>query len=166
MKTLSLLRHAKSSWKDSSLDDFDRPLNKRGRRQSAALGDLLAGLHWSPDLLLVSPAVRTYDTARCIGAHLSLKSAALRTDKTLYEADWSHLFERIRATDDKIDHLMLCAHNPGLTDLINRISDSQVANLPTCGLAVLRLNVKSWSELGQSPGALSLLLTPKGLNFR
>ncbi|WP_097461174.1 SixA phosphatase family protein [Mangrovitalea sediminis] len=166
MKTLTLLRHAKSSWKDTSLKDFDRPLNKRGKKQSAAMGDLLASLHWSPDILVASPAVRTYNTARCVGAHLSLKTSALTTDKTLYNADWSQLFECICRTPDHIDHLMICAHNPGLTDVINRLSDSHITNLPTCGLAAIRFSVKSWSGLDQVQGTLSLLLTPKGLNFR
>jgi len=163
MKTLVLIRHAKSSWKDAGLDDVDRPLNKRGRRDAPAMAQALAGLGIRPEVFLSSPARRTETTARIIARHLHLPAGYPHLEPAIYEADWEELLKVVRARGGQAERLWLCGHNPGLLDLLNQLSDSRLGKLPSGAIAAIRFPVGDWQALEPRHGSLIMLLTPKAL---
>jgi phosphohistidine phosphatase len=147
MKTLVVIRHAKSSWKDASLADRERPLNRRGKRDAPEMGRRLAGGKGAPDLMISSPAVRALMTARVIAEAVGYPVKRIVEDDRLYAADRTELLEVIRGLDDKFDSVFLFSHNPGLTDLVNALSDPAVDNVPTCGVIKFRIDADRWAEV-------------------
>ncbi|MFE8071612.1 histidine phosphatase family protein [Marinobacteraceae bacterium S3BR75-40.1] len=163
MKTLYVLRHAKSAWKDPDLADIDRPLSARGDRQLASMGAALSALQLPIECVLSSPARRARDTILALANQLPPGRIPWEEKQGLYMADWQALLRLVHGLANQYDHALLCAHNPGLTDFIGRLSDTTLANLPTCGLAAIRFKVECWKQCGDEPGKLQLLLTPKGI---
>ena len=147
MKTLYLLRHAKSSWSSPSLDDFDRPLNKRGIRSAPFMGEILLKKNISPELIISSPALRAITTAKIIAEKLKYSFSNIRKDKKIYQASTLDLLNVIKQTNNKLKFLMLVGHNPGMTDIINLISDKRLDNLPTAGIVCLKKEADSWEEI-------------------
>ena len=166
MKTLTLIRHAKSSWKEPDLSDEDRPLSKKGKRDAPAIGELLAQLGMLPDLFLVSPAKRTQATASAIARQLHLDERRRVLEPAIYEADWQDLLKLVCRLGSKVDDLWLCGHNPGLLDLINQLTETHLDNLPSGSVARLRFSISNWEDVSSNKGRLMLLLTPKGLGWR
>lgn len=148
MKTLILIRHAKSSWKDASLADRDRPLNRRGERDAPEMGRRLAARGGPPDLMVSSPTVRALTTARVIAEAIGCPLGRIVEDENLYGADRSELLAAIRSLDDRFDRIFLFGHNPGLTDLVNALSEEPVDNVPTCGVVEFRLDSDRWADVG------------------
>lgn len=149
MKTLYLARHAKSFWGDQSIPDFDRPLNKRGKRDAPFMGNVLKEKKVKPDLIISSPAKRTKKTALEIAAKLKYPESKIIYNEELYEASSNTILKVIKKIDDKIESVMIFGHNPGLTMLNNQISDFYIDNIPTCGIVALQLD-KKWSEIGKN----------------
>ena len=149
MKTLYLVRHAKSYWGDQSLPDFERPLNKRGKRDAPFMGEVLNDKKVRPDLIICSPAKRTRKTALEIAERLRYPDKKILFDENLYEASSNTILEIIKNIDDKFDSVMIFGHNPGLTLLNNYISDKYLDNIPTCGIVALQSD-KKWSEIGKN----------------
>ncbi|MCH8170623.1 MAG: histidine phosphatase family protein [Bacteroidetes bacterium] len=147
MKNLCLLRHAKSSWKLRSLDDFDRPLNNRGIRDAPFMGEILLKKNIFPELIISSPALRAITTAKIIAEKLKYPVSNIKKDKNIYEASALDLLSVIKQTNNKLKFLMLVGHNPGITYLINLISDKRLDNLPTAGIVCLKKEVDSWEEI-------------------
>ncbi len=161
MKQLTLLRHAKSSWKDPALADFDRPLNRRGREDAPRMGDRLREEGVFPDRVVASPALRARMTAEAIVAALGLGAERLSFCEAIYEADLERLMDLVRGLDDTDDHVLLVGHNPGLTDLWNHLSHTAVDNIPTCGVFSLRFSNASWGSLCQGSGQTVFTATPR-----
>jgi len=162
MKTLLVLRHAKSSWKDSSLADFDRPLNDRGKRAADVIGSFLGKEKLCPDLVLSSTAARARET---IG--LVLESARLvvevRYDQRLYLASAERLAEIVSQIDEHRSQVMLVGHNPGMEELLPRLT-GVTERMPTAALAKITLDVEKWSEVSSArSGRLDWLVKPKEL---
>ena len=149
MKTLYLVRHAKSSWKNQGLTDFDRPLNKRGKRDAPFMGEVLNDKKIHTDFILTSPAKRANKTAAEIAANIGYPIKKISFDEDIYEASFTTLLEVIKKLDDKYDSVMLIGHNPGLTVLNNHISDHYIDNIPTCGIVALQSD-KNWSEIDKN----------------
>jgi phosphohistidine phosphatase len=149
MKTLTLIRHAKSSWKDPTLPDWDRPLNKRGRRDAPMMGGRLAAREAYADLLITSSAVRAMTTAEAIAAEIEYPADEILVAERLYGADEFEILEVIQNLDDAWDRVMLVGHNPGLTDLVNALSPTGIDNLPTCGIVELTYDTESWALVGR-----------------
>jgi phosphohistidine phosphatase len=149
MKTLVIVRHAKSSWSNPALSDHERPLNKRGERDAPLMGARLAD--WGPpvDRVISSSAVRALTTAEIITQEMGLPWDEIEIDEGLYHATEEEMLDIIQSQEDYIDGLMLFGHNPGMTYLVNDISDLDLDNLPTCGVVVLQFEVESWSEVGE-----------------
>src|SRR5690606_35105361 len=124
MKTLYLVRHAKSSWDNLSLADFDRPLNKRGEKDAPEMGKRLALRNIKPQLMLSSPANRAYTTVRKIGAALAIPEKNIKTDEALFHADVQEILNVIGRQDDAIGSLMVFGHNPGFTELANFLTSN------------------------------------------
>ncbi|PLX95361.1 MAG: hypothetical protein C0621_03795 [Desulfuromonas sp.] len=161
MKRLTLLRHAKSSWTNPTLDDFERPLNTRGRRNALEMGERLRHLGLLPDRVLLSPARRSLETAELLLPHLPLQQDQIELDDEIYGASGATLLNRITHLSDCIEHLLLLGHNPGLTELWNRLAPQKVANIPTCSVFSLNLAVNQWGLIKQGPAQVAFIETPK-----
>lgn len=162
MKTLVLVRHAKSSWKDDSLADRDRPLNKRGKRDAPEMARRLADRVGRPDLILSSPARRALATAGVVAEAVGYPVEAIREDERIYLATPAGILEVIRGLEDGIDCVFLFGHNPGLTELVNALSEPAVDNVPTCGVVDLRLATVRWADIARANVRRVAFLTPKG----
>jgi len=151
MKRLTILRHAKSSWSDASLADFDRPLSGRGRRSAPEMGRRLHERGEMPDLVISSPAKRAVTTARMACRELGYPESRIVEEKGLYLAGAAQIFGILRSLETLADHLMIVGHNPGLTDFANDLADAHVDNLVTASLFVVECDIGDWNEL--APGA-------------
>jgi phosphohistidine phosphatase len=149
MKTLYLTRHAKSSWTNPRLTDFDRPLNNRGKRDAPLMGKVLKDKKIKTDFIISSPAKRTKKTAIAIAEKIGYPEKKILFNEELYEASSNTLIKVIKKIDEKYDSVMIFAHNPGLTLLNNHISNNYIDNIPTCGIVALQLDNK-WSELDKN----------------
>lgn len=160
MKTLYLVRHAKSSWGDPALPDHDRPLNERGLHDVAAMGKRLAHRGVKPDVILTSTAVRALTTAEHLAKALDVKHKHLVVIDRLYAAPASELLGVVEALDDKLKRVMLVAHNPGLTELAHQFA-SEIADMPTCAVAEFRFAATPWSGIGRAAPTHVTLDYPK-----
>src|ERR1700756_2242871 len=160
MKTLFLIRHAKSSWDDTALPDKDRPLSNRGRRDAPKMGNRLAKRDVKPDLILSSPARRALTTAEVIAKKLDYKLKDIVVDDRLYAGGADDLLNVIRELGDESERVMLFGHNPELTELAHRLS-SEITHMPTCAVAEFKFNANSWSSIGKAKLAKVALDYPK-----
>lgn len=164
MKNLYVVRHAKSSWDDSSLSDFDRPLNERGKADAPRMGKRLKDKEITPDYLLSSPAKRAYSTAKRIAEALKFPKDNIKTDRKLYHADEEEILDLVRGIPDKYNSVFIFGHNPGLTDFVNTMIHDRKAfidNVPTCGIAAFNIPVDSWKKLEFGLGELIFFDFPK-----
>jgi phosphohistidine phosphatase len=161
MRTLLLLRHAKSSWDDPALRDFDRPLSKRGRKAAPLIGRFMLKREIRPGLVISSPAKRAKKTAALV-----IKSAQLETkprlDERVYEASAIQLLEVISQIETGAAEVMLVGHNPGLEDLLLTLT-GEVRQMPTAALARVALDIERWSDARDASGQLEWLVKPKEL---
>jgi phosphohistidine phosphatase len=155
-----LVRHAKSSWDDPALPDQERPLNDRGRRDATEMGERLAKRNVKPDLILSSPAVRALRTAEIIAKKLDYKRKDIVVDHRLYAVEAGDLLDVIDKLSNALKRVMLFGHNPEMTELAHRLS-GEITHLPTCAVAELTFDVKSWSRIGKAKPAKVALDYPK-----
>ena len=160
-RTLYLLRHAKSSWKDASLRDFDRPLKGRGRDGAKQIGKRLASEKPHPEMVVCSPAPRTRETADIVLKHAKLK-VDVKFDEHIYEASLRDLLHVVSAIPDDKEVVMMIGHNPGFEELTAYLSGEH-RRMPTCALAKIRLDVGSWKDIKAGEGTLASFITPKEL---
>lgn len=163
MKRLLILRHAKSDWSDSALEDFDRPLNPRGRKEVSRVARFLA-THGRPDVILSSPARRAHETALGL-VEVFGEGIDLVLDGRLYLAPPATLAEVLGAAAGAADTAAVVAHNPGLEEWIRQLTGAR-AILPPAGVACLDLQVGHWDRAGTAAGRLQWLVTPKLLKRR
>jgi phosphohistidine phosphatase len=161
MKTLYLLRHAKSSWKNPELADFERPLNGRGKKAGETMGRLMANENICPELVLSSPAVRARETIEIVIRAAKLQTE-LRYDERIYEAGPMRLLEVISQVENERKSVMLVGHNPGMEELLQLLT-GQAARMPTAALAKVSLKSLKWSEAVKKKAALEWLIKPKDL---
>ena len=162
MKTLYLVRHAKSSWKDSSLPDEQRPLNKRGKRNAPAMGEYLAGRCARVERLVASPARRALMTARFSAAALDYDLDAIVQQPQLYFSGISGMLDVVHATNDEVRSLMLVGHNPDMTSFVNNLCGYQTDNMPTCAVATIEFDGE-WSDVLPGRGRLVDYKIPREL---
>lgn len=145
MKTIYFVRHAKSSWDDHSLADHDRPLNDRGKRDAPVMARRLLGMDVVPDGLLSSSAKRTRQTAKYFKDVLSVDNAIYL--RRLYHADAATIAQNLRMLPPEWDTVLAFGHNPGYTELANRLAhDEYIDNVPTCGIVVARAPIDDWTD--------------------
>lgn len=161
MKTLILVRHAKSSWADEELSDQMRPLNKRGKRDAPVMGKRLAKRGIKPDLMLSSSAVRALATARVVAGALGYPEESIASLGQLYLALPGDILHVIHELDNQLDCVMLFGHNPGFTQLANWFSPTLISNVPTCGVIEVRFDIERWSLVGQGAPAYFRFDYPK-----
>ena len=168
MLTLSLLRHAKSSWDDQTLADHDRPLAPRGRRAAKVIAKHLGRKGISPELVLCSPSTRTRQTLKRLSPGLG-KNAEVQIEPELYAAQARDLLDVLQKVPDEVESVMLIGHNPGIQDLALSLASagSKIPRLrskfPTAALATFELN-GTWRELAPGSAELVSLVTPKELS--
>ena len=164
MKKLFVVRHAKSSWSNPDLDDIDRPLNKRGKRNAPEMGKRLAQRGVKPDILISSPAKRAYATAKRIASELAYPRDKIARDSRLYLSSVGNMLSVIRETPNDVATLMIFGHNPGITELVNRLTGSDIYNIPTCGTAEIAFDVSSWKDVSEGNGELVDFDYPKKIH--
>ena len=152
MKSLTLVRHAKSDWKDTSLSDRQRPLNQRGERDAPEMGRRIVKHDIRPSLIIASPAVRAWTTAKIIATEISYPTEFLQREESLYLASLNELLDIVVAQDDGFNSLMVVGHNPGMTEFANFLVPGLTGNLPTAGVVSVTLDREDWS-LYDSPDA-------------
>ena len=161
MKKLLLLRHAKSSWKDASLRDFDRPLNKRGLKAAPMVGETIRKRKLRPELVLSSPAERAKETTRLVCDAAGLRTT-VRYEAGIYEATAQRLLSIVSEIEDEVSIAMMVGHNPGFEELLEVLT-GEPQRLPTAALMLVELGIEKWREVGPGTGRLEWLVKPKGL---
>ncbi|MEZ5542681.1 MAG: histidine phosphatase family protein [Pseudomonadota bacterium] len=167
-RTLLLLRHGKSDWDAGAADDYSRPLAKRGKRASKRMGQWLAAHAPRPDIVLVSPAARTMDTASLACAALDLPPERIVQDARIYLASHATLLGVLRALPADVRTAMLVGHNPGLEELLSALLGADLPRpddgklMPTAAAARLELD-GDWQALGSAPVRLVGLVRPRSL---
>lgn len=159
MKTLLVLRHAKSSWDEPGLRDFDRPLNGRGLRAAPLVGRYMRRQKIAPELILCSPALRARETVALVREAARL-DAPLRFDERIYEASAERLCEVISQIEERVNQAMLVGHNPGLEQLIFYFTNEE-KRMATAALAQVTLDVEKWGKTRAGCGRLDWLVKPK-----
>ncbi len=171
MKTLSLLRHAKSSWDDPVERDFDRPLNGRGRRAAQRIGQFLREEGLAFDAIIASPALRIRQTIEGVEAGLGMRLPA-GFEKRIYMASATSLFALVQEHDDAVGHLLMIGHNPGLEDMVllateghpNAIRAEAELKYPTAALATMVFAGDRWADVGEGGAVLTRFVRPRDLD--
>lgn len=151
---LTLLRHAKSAWDDATLKDRERPLNKRGERDAPLMGQRLRDRRARPTLFLTSPAVRARRTAQIVAREIGYPKEFLQREEALYLASPDQIIAILAEQDSSYRDVIVCGHNPGLTDLANRLTGAGIDNIPTAGVVVISLALGTWADLDGTEGEL------------
>lgn len=161
MKTLTILRHAKSSWKDSSLSDRDRPLNKRGKRDAPIMASRIHQAGIRPSLILSSPAVRAWTTAKIIAKEISYPNEFLQRDERLYHAGVRRIIDVLSEQDVAFNSIMIVGHNPGFTDFANYLLPDLTHNIPTSGVVSVLIDTDDWDLKARKKAELAVYDYPK-----
>ncbi|MDQ3392643.1 MAG: histidine phosphatase family protein [Bacteroidota bacterium] len=160
MKKLVLVRHAKSSWDDLMLDDFDRPLNARGKKNAPDMAERFLKLDISPNLILTSGAKRAYETARIFAEILNVQPEQLKIENQLFHASAGTLLNIVAAQKESMDNIMIFGHNPGITEFCNIVGNYIIDNLATCGIYGINCHAE-WDKVGRWKGELFVYDYPK-----
>lgn len=161
MRTLYLLRHAKSSWKDASLADFERPLKGRGRDAAEQMGRFLASKKVTLGALISSPSVRTRQTIDLVQREVQL-GVEPQFDQRIYEASLLTLLDVVYELPDDKKAALLVGHNPGMEELLAFLTH-EARHMPTCALAKISIHGSSWKQAARGAGKLEWFVTPKDL---
>ncbi len=163
MKTLYIARHAKSSWDDFSISDHDRPLLPKGIKRTELVAKKLKSINEIPGLIISSTAKRAKETAFIFAKEFGIPVKEVVLTRNLYLASADNIIEELYGIDNNINSVMIVAHNPGLTDLVNDFSKDYIDNLPTSGVAKVVFKTNSWEKTDTSKFNLEFILTPKML---
>ena len=147
MKTLFLIRHAKSSWADPGMDDFDRPLNERGLADAPEMAKRLRKSKYPIDLIISSPAKRAYKTAKIFAETFGIHKKDIQLADQLYLAPAETIRQVLADISKDVDHVALFAHNPGITDFANRLTNAHIDDMPTCAVFAAAADVEDWSAI-------------------
>lgn len=162
MKTVWFVRHAKSSWDDPTLPDFNRPLNARGLRDAPAMAKFLHNMGVHPDRLVSSPAKRALHTARIFGEVFEI--AEVHQEAKLYEALPETVLEIVQNFPDSCSVCFVFGHNPTFHELANYFSGISIEELPTCGIFRIDADIKAWRDFSRDSGKCTAFFTPKQLH--
>jgi phosphohistidine phosphatase len=161
MKSLLILRHAKSSWENTELSDFERPLNKRGLEATQTIGQEIYNLNLKIDAILCSPAKRAKQTAILVKESGGI-NCEIQFEDGIYEASVMKLMHIVAEIKDKFNAVLLVGHNPGLEELI-RVLTAKIQVMPTATLAKIDLDIESWADIISNCGILDFAITPREL---
>jgi len=161
MRTVYICRHAKSSWNDPALSDFDRPLNERGLRDAPFMAKVFHARGEAVDLLVSSTAVRAFTTARTFAKELGVPEADIVQEDRLYHATVPTLVAYLNGLPPRVQRVMLFGHNPGLTEAVEYLCSSDIGNLPTCGMVRIDFPGDDWSLASRDLGTMVWMDYPK-----
>jgi phosphohistidine phosphatase len=167
MKTLLLMRHAKSSWKDSHIPDHDRPLNRRGKHDAPLMGKLLRDQKMNLDLIISSTALRAETTANLIAKAVKYKVEII-LDRSIYNAEPTNLLTILSNCSDEYNSILLVGHNPTVEETVQMLANSAEITMATCAIAHLTLSIDAWTELKEKKtygSKLENFWTPKELFY-
>ena len=153
------MRHAKSSWDDAAMSDFERPLNERGLKTAPSMGEYVRENRLQPDLIVSSPAERAKQTAQFVRESAEIKSEII-FNENIYEASVGQLLEVIGEQSETVKSILLVGHNPGMESLVKFIT-GELHAMPTAALAIVDLPIDKWSDIMASTGDLRDLIRPK-----
>ncbi len=160
MKKLYLIRHAKSDWSNAGKNDFDRGLNKRGKRSISLMAKALKKKGIMPDLILSSAAKRAKKTAKGLAKALGYEGEII-FDKTLYFTEPEEMLGKLRNTDERYTHIFLVGHNPEITEFSNRLTSEYIDNIPTLGIVGLTLKADTWKAVRTHQAKMDFFIFPK-----
>ena len=164
MKKLIIIRHCKSSWSDLTLNDFDRPLNNRGVQDGNLMSKELSKKIDNVDLLISSSSKRTRLTADFFIELIKINKISFIDE--LYHSSSEYIINKLKNVSNTYESIMVIGHNPGLTDLVNKLTSINLYNLPTCGVAIVNLNIKNWDLINNfSEYDLEWMKFPKQLKL-
>jgi phosphohistidine phosphatase len=146
-KRVTLLRHAKAQPGDPSMPDRDRPLSGQGRHDAPVMAHRLRATGARPSLILTSPAIRALDTARLVAQEIGYPLEFLQREADLYLATSEEILNVLQRQDDTFSDLVICGHNPGLTEFANYLTAGGIDNIPTCGIVIVDTTVRKWRQL-------------------
>ncbi|MFD2513056.1 SixA phosphatase family protein [Pontibacter locisalis] len=161
MKTLYILRHAKSSWEFEELSDHDRPLNKRGRNDAELIGQELHSRGVKPNMIMSSSAVRAISTATLVGKEMDYDADDIVVKEEIYGAGKEELLEIVQSAPAEVQYLMLVGHNEAISDFANTLTPDHVASLPTTGVVALEFKCDSWYDISRNNATLLFYDFPK-----
>ena len=160
MKELILIRHAKSSWSNPFLEDFERPLNKRGSKNAPFMAKVLKQKEVNPDLIISSPSKRTKDTLDFFIKEFDYKGEII-FEESIYEAPYINILKVIKNIDDKHKTIFLFGHNPGFNDLTDFLLGRFEDNIPTCGVLKINFDTNYWKNISKDNSKLIFFNFPK-----
>lgn len=161
MKTIILVRHAKSSWDNPDWTDFDRPLNKRGLTDAPIMASIISSHINKPDIFYSSTANRALTTAEFFADAFRINHDEIKKEINIYEKGSKHINSLISSLDDKLNSVIFFGHNPDMTSLATYFTGAYFENVPTCGVVCIDFECDSWAEVKQVNGKLRFFKTPK-----
>jgi len=163
MKTLYIVRHAKSSWNHPDLEDYQRTLLEKGKKRTKYVVDYLLKNKIHVDLIISSHAVRAFETAKIIAGAIHYPKAKIIVSKSIYFGNSDNLFNVFYDLSDDVSSLMLVGHNPTFTTFANYFLDKKIDNLPTSGVVCIQFNMESWENIHDSERKVKFVISPKSL---
>lgn len=164
MKYILLLRHAKSSWDDSSLDDFDRPLAKRGIKDAPRMGAFARNTGYVPDLIISSPAKRAHQTTQLFAAEAGVEDSEIEWEEDFYYGSASDYLASVQQCDDGLGCVMLVGHNPKMEEIVSLLcgaGSGYIARMPTAALACVEHPANKWQQVKAGSARLKWMVIPK-----
>jgi phosphohistidine phosphatase len=150
MKTLIVVRHAKSSWAEPGTDDIDRPLNDRGKKDAPEMAKRLHKRDINIDLFLSSPALRARTTAQFFAGEYKAGKKEIALEKKLYNATAEDIYKVLATLDDKHGTVAVFGHNPGITDFVNTLSQVHIDDMPTCAVYAVTIDTNMWTSFKEA----------------
>jgi len=163
MKKLTLIRHGKSSWDDTSLSDWERPLKTRGKKDALLIGYKLEEDKIIPDKIISSSAKRAYDSTKRVAECIKYPESKIAITDDIYLAAMPQLVQLVQNLKDKWNHVFLFGHNPYFTELANLYGKTKIPNLPTTGVYQITFECDKWADISLDNGKNTYFLTPKML---
>ena len=163
MKTLYIMRHAKSSWDNPGLEDYQRPLLEKGKKRTRYVVDYLLEANTTLDLIISSHAVRAHETAKIIANALHYPVDKIVISRNIYFGYPDSYFDVFYDLSDEVDSLMLVGHNPGFTTFANYFLDNRIDNLPTSGVVCIAFDMNSWESIHDSKRKTKFVISPRNL---
>lgn len=163
MKTIYIVRHAKSSWNAIDMPDEQRPLLEKGKKRTKKVIDYLHKNQIKVDCMISSPVVRALETAKILAKGLKYPISEIRIDSKIYHADGNYILNLFSGQSDHLDSLMIIGHNPSLTDFVNLFLDTPIDNLPTSGVVSFNFDTDKWKKMANTGRKTNFILFPKEL---
>jgi len=163
MRQLFIIRHAKSSWENMLQKDFDRTLNERGMRDAPAMAKRLVDKGISIDKFVSSTAVRAFTTAKFFAKAYHQKESEIIAVHGLYHAGEDVFYKTIKALDNKINSVALFSHNPGITYFVNKLTNSRIDEMPTCGIFAIQAPIEKWEDFEEGNNKFWFFDYPKNV---